>query len=260
MNALVIKNRELQAENKSLKDELKKFHATKTAEALHLRCAELRLQRDRTQEEIKQVEQEAKEVIDNLQEANDMWKKHWQDQVDVNKQRVVEINDLQKQIDETPSPLTSWSKGWDEGYKTGTNSPGVDTPQWWKIQFETAQKEIEELKKDVELLQSQKQQYYGKGWSEGWGACEASGFHGQESLDTAKLEIQILRREAKELKSVIEVLKEDEPGYMKLVIARNNVINELKEENAELNKINTRVQNNLEELMTILRGTDESIC
>jgi hypothetical protein len=224
--ACIVKNEELQAEIERLKDEIKKPHLTRTAEALHLRCAELRLQRDWAQEE------------------NDV-------RLAEHRELKIKNAELQKHIDADSSSLIRWSQGWDEGFKAKADNPSVGT--LWKIQYETSQEEIKELKKDVKLLQFQKQQYYGKGWAEGWGACEASGFHGQKSPDV-KQEIQMLRREAKDLKDEVEWLRKRRSKDLRQMTANDTTISKLIEENEKLKKTITKGHPALEELLTILRG------
>jgi hypothetical protein len=166
-----------------------------------------------------------------------------------NRELQAEIERLQKQLDETPSSLNSWSEGRDKRYKAA-----CETNLQWGILYKTVKEEIKELKKEVELLQSQKQHYYGKGWANGWGACEASGFHGQKSPDTTKLEVQILRREAKALKGWIERHRKRRPKELRQMTANDTTISKLIEENEKLKKIITKGHPALEELLTILRG------
>jgi len=154
-----------------------------------------------------------------------------------NRDLQAEIERLQKQLDETPSGMSNYSKGWVKGYDTAKSESkeSIDTLQEFKDKWKSrwlAQVNRNKLQiLETDYLKSQ-----------------------LEKTETAQEEIKELKKEVEGLKYEVAVLKNDELGWMKLVIEKNNVINELKKENEELKQAKTKMQNNLEDLMSIIGG------
>jgi hypothetical protein len=72
---------------------------TEVNDSLKAKVASLRKSIEGFKDEQRRIRAEHGEVVENLRDANDMWKKEWQDQVDLSRVRLADISQLESRLE-----------------------------------------------------------------------------------------------------------------------------------------------------------------